>query len=49
MSAPKGTIYNWISQRKLPFIKIGRRVKFDKKDIDKFIDERKVCQHKDYI
>ena len=48
IAVPKGTIYNWISQRKLPFVKMGRRVKFDKQDIDKFIDERKIVLHKDF-
>lgn len=42
IAVPKGTIYNWISLRKLPFVKIGRRVKFDKQDIDKIIDKRKI-------
>lgn len=49
IAVPKGTIYNWISQRKLPFIKMGRRVKFDKQDIDNFIDERKIFLHKDFV
>lgn len=42
IAVPKGTIYNWISLRKLPYVKIGRRVKFDKQDIDKIIDKRKI-------
>ena len=26
---PKGTIYSWVCYRKIPFLKIGRLVKFD--------------------
>ncbi|PKM97435.1 MAG: transcriptional regulator [Elusimicrobia bacterium HGW-Elusimicrobia-1] len=42
IAVPRGTIYNWVNQRKLPYVKIGRRVKFDKQDIDKIIDKRKI-------
>jgi len=43
IAVPRGTIYNWISQKKLPYIKIGRGVRFDKEDIDRFIDGKKIC------
>jgi excisionase family DNA binding protein len=46
LAVPRGTIYNWISQKKLPYVKIGRRVKFDKEDIDKMINEKKVLAYK---
>jgi len=46
LAVPRGTIYNWISQKKLPYVKIGRRVKFDKQDIDKMINEKKVLAYK---
>lgn len=42
IAVPKGTIYNRVNQRKLPYVKIGRRVKFDKQGIDKIIDKRKI-------
>lgn len=45
IAVPKGTIYNWISQRKLPFVKIGRRVKFDIKDIDEWIESKKIINN----
>lgn len=48
ISVPKGTIYNWISQKKLPYIKMGRRIKFDKQDIDKFIETKKIVQHPNF-
>jgi excisionase family DNA binding protein len=36
------TIYAWVNQKRLPYIKIGRLVKFDLQDIDAWIQERKV-------
>ena len=36
------TLYSWINQRKVPYIKIGRLVKFDPGDIEIWIAERKV-------
>ena len=41
IAVPREAIYDWISQKKLPYIKIGRSVKFDKEDIVRFIDGKK--------
>ncbi|MFA5858406.1 MAG: helix-turn-helix domain-containing protein [Elusimicrobiota bacterium] len=38
----KNTIYSWIWQRKIPYVKCGRLVKFDKKDIDQWIERHKI-------
>lgn len=35
-------IYQWVSQRKVPFIKIGRSVRFDSKEIDAWLEAKKV-------
>ena len=37
----EGTIYHWVSDGKIRFVKMGRLVKFDKKDIDDLIDQSK--------
>jgi excisionase family DNA binding protein len=34
LSIAKGTLYNWVSQGKLPFKKIGRCVRFDWDEIE---------------
>ena len=34
----KGTIYNWVHRRKIPFIKLGRLVRFDRAEIAKYLD-----------
>jgi excisionase family DNA binding protein len=33
LSVPKGTIYQWIYKRKIPFIKAGRSVRFDAEEV----------------
>ena len=35
------TLYNMISEQRITFVKIGRLVKFDEKDLIKFIDKNK--------
>ena len=36
------TIYHWVSQRRVPFVKIGSRTRFDILEIDKWIKELSV-------
>jgi len=36
------TLYSWTYQRKIPYVKVGRLVKFDPQDLDKWLEERKV-------
>ncbi len=35
-------IYQWVSQRKIPFVKIGRLVRFDSEEIQKWLKGKKV-------
>ncbi len=35
-------VYTWVSQRKIPFVKIGHLIRFDSNDIDKWLEEKKV-------
>ena len=37
-----GTLRTWTSKRKVPFIKVGRNVRFRRKDLDQWLDERVV-------
>ncbi len=39
----KGTLYVWVCQKKIPYIKVGRLVKFDLKKIEKWLEERTVA------
>lgn len=36
------TLYHWVNQKKIEYIKIGRLVKFDIRTIDRFIDNNRV-------
>jgi excisionase family DNA binding protein len=33
LSVPKGTIYNWVYLRRIPFIKAGRCLRFDADEV----------------
>lgn len=37
----KQTIYNWLHQKKIPGIKIGKVWRFERKDIEKWVREHK--------
>jgi len=36
------TVYAWICQKRIPYVKIGRLVKFDQRDIDAWVESRKI-------
>ena len=38
------TLYEWVAQRRIPSIKIGRRVLFDLREIDKLMSKLKRCE-----
>lgn len=38
----KQTAYTWVYEKKIPYIKMGRLVKFDRKEIDEWIDSKRV-------
>ena len=38
----KDTIYKWVTQRKIPFVKCGRLTKFDVEKIETWIEENSV-------
>lgn len=42
------TIYSWVSQRRIPFVKCGRLTKFDLERINDWIDESSVKEKKFY-
>jgi len=42
LSLPKGTIYAWVSMRKIPgVVKLGRVLRFEKEAVDRWIDSAK--------
>lgn len=38
----KLTVYDWISRRKIEYVKVGRLVKFDQRFLDKWIDQHTI-------
>ena len=44
LGVTKGTLYAWVCYKKIPYLKVGRLVKFDIKAIEKWIQTRAVAQ-----
>lgn len=42
LGIPKGTLYAWVCYKKIPYVKIGRLVKFDLKRIEGWAAENAV-------
>ena len=38
----KGTVYVWVCHRKIPYVKVGRLVKFDMQKIEVWLNENSV-------
>ena len=36
------TIYSWISLKEIPYFKLGRLVRFEKDEIDRWLEQKKV-------
>ena len=39
---PKGTLYNWVNQGRLPYVKLGRSLRFDIVQIEEFREQRTI-------
>ena len=35
------TLYGWAWQRRIPFVKVGRALRFEKRDLEKFIQSNR--------
>ena len=44
LGTPVGTLYQWVSQRKIPFVKLGRSTRFDMEKIREWIEQNSVKQ-----
>lgn len=42
LGVKSGTLYAWVSVKKIPYVKIGRLVKFDLRELEGWIKDRKV-------
>jgi len=43
---PKGTIYNWTSQKRIPFIKVGRGLRFSRPALEGWLTTLEVKPRK---
>jgi excisionase family DNA binding protein len=41
LAVSASTLYGWVWQRKIPFVKVGRAVRFEMSDLRKFIEENR--------
>ena len=39
----RDSVYRFVAQRRLPFVKIGRALRFDLEEISKFIKEKSIA------
>jgi excisionase family DNA binding protein len=37
LNIAKGTLYNWVYLRRIPFVKLGRALRFDTEEIDRIV------------
>ena len=42
LNIAKGTVYGWVYLKKIPYLKIGRLVKFDLQEIELWLKARKI-------
>ena len=41
LGVPKGTLYVWVCQKKIPYLKIGKLVKFDLHEIEPWLKDKR--------
>ena len=41
LGVPKGTLYVWVCRKKIPYLKIGKLVKFDLREIEPWLKEKR--------
>lgn len=45
----KNTLYEWVIQKKIPYIKVGRLLKFRKEDLEEWLKRRTQEENKDFV
>ncbi|MCF7897751.1 MAG: helix-turn-helix domain-containing protein [Candidatus Omnitrophica bacterium] len=41
----KKTLYNWVSEKRIPYVKMGNTLRFDIKEIEDWINKNRVKPH----
>jgi excisionase family DNA binding protein len=42
LSMPKGTLYVWVCHKRIPYVKMGKLLRFDLQEIENWLKIRKV-------
>ena len=42
LAVSPSTLYGWIWQRRIPFVKVGRAVRFDRADLEQFVSQNRI-------
>jgi excisionase family DNA binding protein len=42
LAVSTSTLYGWVWQRRISFVKVGRALRFEKRDLEKFIQSNRV-------
>ena len=42
LGTPVGTLYQWVSQRRIPFVKLGKSTRFDVQKIQEWVGQNSV-------
>jgi excisionase family DNA binding protein len=42
LAVSASTLYGWVYQRRIPFVKVGRALRFDRADLDGFIEKNRI-------
>ena len=42
LNCSEGTLRQWVSKRRIPFVRVGRLVRFRREDLDRWMDDRLV-------
>lgn len=42
LSIPKGSLYVWVCHKKIPYFKVGKLLRFDLKEIESWLQDKKV-------
>ena len=48
LGVSRWSVYQWINQRRVPYVKIGRLVRFDKVEIKRWLDSQRVKTFNDF-
>ena len=42
LAVSPSTLYGWVWQRRIPFVKVGRAVRFDMADLEQFVAQNRI-------